>query len=323
MRTKPAHAATVIAVGLLVATPVSVQAARADDQPPAPVITVTGPPPITGVVSTTGRYAANHADTITTYAPVTSGRHPAVIFVHGGAWGRAQPNSFELTFARQIAEQEQWVVSVVGYPTWVKHEQVVEPAAIADAITTVSHRPDVDPTAIALWGESAGGQLALLAAYRDAARLQPLVKAVVSISGPTDMRTEFSSLAQTALGAVSRFEGLSPRKARLARSGRYHATSPVDLVRPGDPATFQAISKHDKLVPPSQVTRLTKLLDTAAVVHRTVRLPGSGHSTPLETQVPPGAAADVEQLAITFLERVFAAHDLTFIGIVGQDLAGH
>jgi acetyl esterase/lipase len=318
MRPKSSHVAGAVVLSLLVITPVTARAAHATERTITP-ITVTDPAPISEVASTTGRYAADPADTITTYAPVADGRYPAVIFIHGGAWGRAQPNSYELTFAADLAKQEQWVVTVVGYPTKIKREQIVEPNALAAAITTISRRRDVDPTAIALWGESAGGQLALLAAYRNATTLRPLIAGVVSISGPTDMRTEYSSLAQTALGAVTRFEGLTPHAARLAKSARYRDTSPVYLVQPNDPATFQAISRHDPLVPPAQVTRLTRLLAAAHVTHRTVHVPGSGHSTPLETEHPAGSDLDVEQLAVSFLEEVFAGRDLTFTGLGGQD----
>jgi acetyl esterase/lipase len=320
-RLRSPYVAAAAVLGLLIAPPAAAHAAHASG-PSKASITVTEPAPMSGVKATTGRYAANSADTITTYAPTAEGRFPAVIFIHGGAWGRAQPNTYELDFAKALARQEQWVVSVIGYPTKVKHEQIVEPAAIAQAITSISQRRDVDDRTISLWGESAGGQLALLAAYRDATRLRPLVSAVVSISGPTDMVTEFSSLAQTALGAVTRFEGMTPRAARRAKSARYRDTSPVDLVRSADPATFQAISRHDPLVPPSEVSRLTQLLTAAHVRHDTVRLAGSGHSTPLETESPAGSDIDVEQLAVTFLEQVFATRSLTFVGVVGLDHPG-
>lgn len=257
------------------------------------------------VATTTGWYTTDDADTISIFEPAGPGPYPAVIFVHGGAWGRAQPNAYELSWAADLARSQGWLVAVIGYPTKVPHEHIAEPYALALAIQAIANRSDVINRSIALWGESAGGQLALLAAYRDAAAPHPAVRAVVSISGPTDMVTEFSSLAQTALGAVTRFEGLTPREARRARSARYRDTSPVNLVTRHDPATFQAISCGDRLVPARQVTRLSRLLAAAHVRHRTVILPGDAHSTALETQRPAGSANSVADLAEQFLTQVF------------------
>lgn len=303
---KATYGTAAVLLSLLVAAP---SAARAADADPASGSAPSSQPRI---VTVTGWYTLDPSSSITLYRPAGDGTSPAVLFVHGGAWGRSQPNSYELSWARELAEQEGWLVAVIGYPTKVPREHVAEPRAIAAAIDALAHRSDVDPHAIALWGESAGGQLALLAAYRDAARLHPVVGGVVSISGPTDMTTEYSSLAQTALGAVTRFEGLSPRAAQRARSARYRTTSPVHLVSRGDPATFQAISRHDRLVPPGQIGRLSRLLTLAHVTHQTVRLPGRAHSTTLESQQPPGSEQTVQELAVRFLERAFAARRVVF-----------
>ncbi|HVY08586.1 MAG TPA: alpha/beta hydrolase [Mycobacteriales bacterium] len=258
------------------------------------------------IAVTTRTYGADAADTMTTYAPREAGRFPAVVFVHGGGWGRAQPNSYEQQFAATLARTEHWVVAVIGYPTWVADERHVEPAAVRRAVRLVAARPDVARGRLALWGESAGGQLALLTAYRGAKPHHSLVSAVVSISGPTDMRIEFGSLAQTALGAVTRFEGLSPSGAAKAGSTRYRTTSPVDLVQPDDPPTFQAISRHDPLVPPVQIRELATSLHARGVPHQTLHVPGSDHSTPIETERPPKSKSTVEELAIRFLLRAFA-----------------
>ncbi|HWA66708.1 MAG TPA: alpha/beta hydrolase [Mycobacteriales bacterium] len=273
---------------------------------PTPTDTVT-PQPKRPIVVSRGNYAPNPADTIRTYAPSGPGPYPAVLFIHGGAWGRALPNVYEFRFAHRLAASQQWVVAVIGYPTKIPHERTVEPHAIRTALEHLARRDDVDPHAIALWGESSGGQLALLAAYRDAMNPTRLVDAVVSISGPTNMRIEFSSLAETALGAVLRFEGLSPRQAAARGSSRYRLTSPVSIVRSRDPATFQAISLHDPLVPPVQVSELTARLAAEHVSHQTVHVRGNGHSTTIENERPIGYTDDVESLAAAFLTRAFAA----------------
>lgn len=278
--------------------------------PVAGVITHAAPEPAATAASnrsivTQQVYGPDPEDTMTSYAPPVAGRFPAVVFVHGGAWGRSQPNVYELRFARTLAEDHRWVVAVIGYPTWVKDERRIEPASVRRAVESVSARRDVAPGRIALWGESAGGHLALLTAYRDARRHHPLVSAVVSISGPTDMGLEFDSLAQTTLAAVTRFEGLAPAAAQRVGSSRYRSTSPVHLVRPDCPPTFQAISRHDPLVPPVQVHELTEALRDREVRHQTAYVAGSDHSSPIESERPPGGRATVEQLAIGFIRQAF------------------
>lgn len=283
------------------AAEVSVQASASPTSSPSPEIR-----------TTSGWYGLDRADTITIDEPAAPGRYPAVIFIHGGAWGRSQPTSYEFDWARQLAQQEGWLVAVIGYPAKVRHEEVVEPYAIATAIHAVASRGDVDDRAIALWGESAGAQLALLAAYRDARSWNPLVSAVVSISGPTNMVTEYNSLAQVWLKAVTRFEGMTPQQAHDAGSNRYPSTSPADIVTHRDPPTFQAISRADPLVPSTQVQALTDKLASANVPHQTVWLNGKDHSTAIENEYPTGSAYTVQQLAESFIKQAFAARRLAF-----------
>ncbi|HVV76062.1 MAG TPA: alpha/beta hydrolase [Mycobacteriales bacterium] len=305
-RVRATRAAAAALLSLLVAVPATARAAT--DPPPQD-----GSAPATSdITTTTGWYTPDQADSITIFEPAATGSYPAVIFVHGGAWGRSQPNSYELDWARGLAQQQGWLVAVIGYPAKVAHEQVVEPDALAEAIAAISHRSDVDINQIALWGESAGGQLALLAAYRDAKALHPVISAVVSISGPTDMRTEYNSFAQTWLHAVTRFEGMTPRAARHAGSKRYALTSPADIVSGLDPPTFQAISRLDRLVPANQVKVLTQRLTRANVTHRSVWLPGDGHSTAIENQQPPGSDYTVQQLAVSFIIASFDQHRVSF-----------
>lgn len=258
-----------------------------------------------------GWYGLDRADTITTYRPAVPGRYPAVIFIHGGAWGRSQPTSYEFNWAKTLAQTEGWLVAVIGYPAKVRREHIVEPYAMAAAIRAVAHRSDVDDRAIALWGESAGGQLALLAGYRNSTAWRRLVGAVVSISGPTDMRTEYNSVAQVWLHAVTRFEGMTPDAAKAAGSRRYPLTSPTQIVWRGDPPTFQAISRFDALVPSNQVRVLTQRLISVNVPHETVWLTGKDHSSAIEAEHPPDSSYTVEQLAASFVRKVFAQHGVS------------
>jgi acetyl esterase/lipase len=305
-RVRVISAAVAGLLGLLVVAPAAAQAADG-----APSRTVT-PAPEPEIVSSTGWYTPDPANTITIFEPAAEGRYPTVIFVHGGAWGRSQPLEHELQWAHDLAQEQGWLVAVIGYPAKVPNEQIVEPRAVVDAVNAVAERSDVDPNAIALWGESAGAHLALVAAYRNARTLHPLVSGVVSISGPTDMRSEYNSFAEVGLHAVTRFEGMTPKAARDAGSRRYSLTSPVDLVSRRSPPTFQAISRLDPLVPANQVKALTQRLIDLEVMHHSVWLPGKGHSTAIESQTPPDSEYTVQELAVAFLKQAFAERRVLF-----------
>lgn len=259
------------------------------------------------IVTIHSTYGVLADETMTTYAPVGSGSHPAILFVHGGAWGRAEPNGGELAEGRQLAERTGWVVAVIGYPTQTAPERRVEPDAILAALDKLASRADVDRSRIALWGESAGGQLALLTAYRDSLRSHPLVAAVVSVSGPTDMSVEYDGSNPLDPYAVTHFEGIGLVQALLDGLLRYRTTSPADLVTRRTTPTFQAISRHDPLVSPRQIAELARRLANHDVRHVTRYVAGSDHSYPIEFERPPGAHADVQTLALRFVSSVFTS----------------
>jgi 2,6-dihydroxypseudooxynicotine hydrolase len=62
------------------------------------------------------------------------------------------------------------------------------PRTVSSAIAWLADRPEVDPEAIGVWGQSTGGQLAIRVAAVD-----PRVSAAVSLSGAFDFRCELSS----------------------------------------------------------------------------------------------------------------------------------
>lgn len=298
MRISRAAALALVATQLLALTGVGTRVVRA-----SAVADVAAAQSRPALLVSSGRFGPSADDTYRLFAPNIAGRHPAVLFIHGGAWGRAQPEGPEYAFCRKLALRTGWVVATIGYPTWTVPERRVEPSAIRDALVHLAADPAVDPHRIALWGESSGGQLALLAAYRDKPDHVGLVDAVVSISGPTAMRVEYHSVAQTAIGAVTHFEGTTPAHG----AARYDATSPVALVRRDAPPTFQAISRHDPLVPPVQVRTLSKRLAAAGVRHQTVHVPGRDHSFPLEFDRPAHHRHSVQWLAVHFVRSVFSA----------------
>ncbi|WP_324192826.1 alpha/beta hydrolase [Nocardia transvalensis] len=209
---------------------------------------------------------------------------PALLFVHGGSWVEGGRN--------QLPGQIQWFVDR-GYTVFDIEYRLSPPprwdqqtSDVKCAIGWVAQRADrfrIDPNNITVAGASAGGNLALLAAYTTGTGTFPPscpvaehpVRAVVSFYGPSDTaRLMVDSGSPSVAGPVeSQVFGGSPETA----PGAYHATSPLTYVRPGLPPTLQLQGTSDHVVPHGQATLLDERLATVGVPHRTVLLPFAEH----------------------------------------------
>jgi len=207
---------------------------------------------VTTVVTSYGADTVNQA--LTVYEPSTPGPHPAILYVHGGCWQRGTLQDAEVRLAQDIANKSGFVVATMtyrlAYPKWSNMSADV--AAALNKLQTGGF--GVDPARVALWGESAGGQLSLLAALKGTGG--PGVnrpKAVVSISGPTDLRTELAEGAETTttvVNCIKDYEGGLPNS--QAMIDRYWTTSPVGWIDKTDPkAVFLGNSVGDPLGPPT------------------------------------------------------------------------
>ena len=208
---------------------------------------------------------------------------PAVVVVHGGGWRSGSRGEFP-DWNAWLAEKG-YAVFDIDYrlsppPNWRE-----APGDVRCAVAWVkenAERYGVDPDRVALMGRSAGGHLALLAAYEEGSPALPAgcgarggpdtgVAAVAAFYPPTDL-DRLSSLGY--LAGIDRFLG-GPRG---AVPGRYHAFSPVSLVDAGDPPTFLVHGGDDEIVPPGESGLLAARLGDAGVHHRLVGLPWANHT---------------------------------------------
>src|SRR5262249_55639994 len=119
------------------------------------------------------------------YQPKRRGRYPILVQIYGGAWQRGVPGD-NANFATLLASHG-WVVFAIDY----RHAPSVRwPALLDDVDASLSwiaaHAADYDgdTSRVTLLGRSAGGHLALMAAYRQRVLN---VRGVVSYYGPTDL----------------------------------------------------------------------------------------------------------------------------------------
>jgi acetyl esterase len=210
-------------------------------------------------------------------------RRPAVVVVHGDAWGRGS-RELDVLWPEWLSEQG-YVVFSIDYrlappPRWQD-----APGDVKCAVGWVKENAEsygVDPDRIALMGKSAGGHLSLLAAYTEGnPRLPPScetgdtsVAAVVGFYGPTDLtRLCPDGDCESGESPVRTFTGATP----ATNPDRYRLVSPISHVDSSDPPTFLVQGGRDSITPPGQSPLLARRLEEAGVEHRLLELPWAEH----------------------------------------------
>ncbi len=171
-------------------------------------------PPFTWVVGRTPRHI-RISDTwfetrdgssrqVRVYRPLGAGRHPVVVYFHGGGWVLGSPRQYDSLCAR-LADQVEALVLSVDYRMAPEHRA---PLAVLDAIDAVrwvasgAEGLGGDPTRLAVCGDSAGGNLAAAvchAAYDDGG---PAIAHQALIYPGLDLTMSFPSIRQHAHAPV-------------------------------------------------------------------------------------------------------------------------
>jgi acetyl esterase/lipase len=228
---------------------------------------------------------------------------PGVLVIHGGSWQNGTGKEF-VQLNAYLAARDFVVLSINSRqaPKWKF------PAGRDDVLSAIAYfkvyarELGVDSTRLALLGRSAGGQLALLAAYT---ANDPSIRGVVSVYGPTDLRFGYENPANKGLldtrGVLETYLGGSPSSADDA----YFAASPINFVTSASPPTLLIHGLNDGHVSPQESERLDARLTQSSVKHVLVRLPWATHGCDWSFKGPCGQITTyaVEQ----FLERVMKA----------------
>jgi acetyl esterase/lipase len=209
--------------------------------------------------------------------PAHGDRYPAIIVIHGGAWRFGDKGEVFIPHHRYLASLG-YVVFDIQYrlsheckwPTM--HHDV---CTAVDWVQRYAAAYQVDPARVALLGRSAGGHLALLAAYRrstaqDAPNHQrwPLA-GVVALYAPTDLRM-WPPLEDSEVNWM--MDG-TPQQ----RPADYIDASPVEHARSGLPPTLIVQGYRDDLVMPAHAELLHNKLSSTDTPSVTVRVPWARH----------------------------------------------
>jgi acetyl esterase/lipase len=256
----------------------------------------------------------------------------AFIYFHGSGWWVFDKDLGTRPFFRQLASQGH-VIMDVAYRLCPEVDIFGMIGDVKRAVAWMkanAARYQINPERVILAGGSAGGHLALLAAYTpDHPLLTPpdvresdlSVRAVVSYYGPTDMRACYHHLAQARLIGLPKVEvglpGAADMKKNMTDAGRmdtlmgghlhevpeaYALASPVAHVQAGCPPTLLIQGEPDVIAPAAATRELHRKLVECGVPAVNIIYPLTNHAFDLLLpQVSPPTHA-----ALYYLERFLA-----------------
>lgn len=200
---------------------------------------------------------------------------PAVVIVHGGGW---VAGSRKIDVAPLFAPLADAGFAWFSIDYRLATDATQFGVAIEDVESAVrfvkSHAAEfnVDPNRIALIGESAGGQLAAMAALR--AGPDASVKAVATLYAPSDLVTllKTSNYVPTKI----RDSVIGTPWERMILAG-LAGLSPIDNVRRDMPPFLLIHGTEDPLVPFEQSTAMCKRMRSAGASCQVYPVEGAGH----------------------------------------------
>jgi len=207
--------------------------------------------------------------------PEAQTRAPGVIIVHGGAWVAGDRRVDVQPLFKPLTDAG-FAWFSINYRLATNVSQFG--AAIDDVQQAIrfvkSHAAEfhVDPDRIALVGESAGGQLAAMAALRSSPGAS--VKAVVALYAPTDLVGLLKTSDFVPIQIRNSFQGTPWEGFVLSALSRL---SPIENVRPGMPPFLFIHGTADSLVPFAQSRDMCERMKKAGASCEVYPVEGGGH----------------------------------------------
>lgn len=214
----------------------------------------------------------------------------AIIVVHGGSWNAGERSDFPLWndwLARQGFTVFDIDYRLAPQPNW--QTAIGDVKCAAGWVQQNAAEFSIDADKVALMGRSAGGQLALTAAYTSDSPEFPAscatapihrVLAVVSFYAPTDLIWSFDNPANPRVidgpATLSRFLGGNPRDSEETKK-KYLVSSPTNNVSSQTPPTLLIHGGHDQLVRFQNTNFLDEKLKENEVPHEKIFISYAQH----------------------------------------------
>lgn len=234
--------------------------------------------------------------TVDVYQPVTTGPHPVIVQIYGGAWQRGTPGN-DAGFAARLASRGH-VVFAIDYrhaPAWKWPAQLEDVQAALAWVRTHAKEYDADASKLALMGRSAGSQLAMVAGLQD-----PGVTAVISYYGPVNLTQGWREPPRPdpigSRDVLETYLGGTPDQ----MPERYRNASPISYVSAHAPRTLLIYGSRDHIVQPRYGRQLHDALIAAGAASELIEIPWGDHAF---DALPGGLSG---QVALFHTERFLA-----------------
>ncbi|HWF09430.1 MAG TPA: alpha/beta hydrolase [Bryobacteraceae bacterium] len=238
--------------------------------------------------------------------PDGDGPFPAAIVVHGGGWVRGDKRYDVAPLFQPLSE-----AGIAWFS--IDYRLASDPFQFGVAIDDVeaavrfvkAHAAEyrIDPDRIALIGESAGGQLAAMAA------LETPVKAVVAIYTPTDLVSLLKTSELIPAQIRNSLKGTPLEGLLIARLAQL---SPIEQVRAGMPPFLMIHGTADPLVPFEQSKAMCAKMQAVGASCDLFRVPGGGHGI-RGWQSNPAIAEPYKREMVRWLKQQLAANGIVVL----------
>ncbi len=211
---------------------------------------------------------------------------PCLLEIHGGAWRRGDFN--EVAHFNNYMANAGYHVATINYrlaPAYTAPAQEEDVRSALAWLKAHAVQLNIDTNNFVVSGRSAGGHLALQAAY---AFNDPSIKGVASFYGPTDMVWAYDNpdnpLIMDSKEVIADFLGGTPAEKPVV----YRQSSPMAFVTPASVPTLIIHGKQDAHVYFKQSERLDSLLQQKKVPRYLLALPWATHGCEFNLSGPSG-----------------------------------
>jgi acetyl esterase/lipase len=236
------------------------------------------------------------------YEPATrpqgEGLMPAIVVVHGGSWQSGKRG--ELSALSRYLAARGYLVASIDYRFAPQAHFPAQRDDLFEAISYLKNNANafqLDKNQFVLLGRSAGGQIALSAAYD---QKDPAIKGVIVFYTPNDLLWGYSipsnPLIMNSQRVIERYLGGTPSSV----PDNYRNASPLLFVNATTPPTLMIHGDRDELVWEKHDERLSKRLEDTGRPYFYLRLPWATHGCDANFSGPSG------QLSTYAVERFLA-----------------
>ncbi len=236
--------------------------------------------------------------------PDAPGTFPAAIIVHGGGWVRGDRRIDVAPLFQPLTDAR---IAWFSIDYRLSGDITQFGAAIQDIQNAIRFIKDhaaeyrVDPNRIALIGESAGGQLAAMAALRPAPGAR--VKGVIAMYAPMDL----VELAQTSTFIPKQIrDSFRDTPFEQLILARLKQLSPIENVGPDSPPFLLIHGTEDRLVPFAQSRDMCARMQASGSSCEMFSVPGAGHGMRWWEQSQVGAFVSYKRVITGWLTQLFA-----------------